>query len=129
MTYNFVVLSAVQQSESVTHIHVFTVFSFFSPIDHYRVPVEFSMLCNRFLLVVYFICSTVYMCFRGGSDSKGFACSEGRPGMETWDPSLDWEDPLQEEMTTHSGIFTWRIPWTEEPGRLQSIGSQRVELD
>ena len=40
--------------------------------------------------------------------------------------SLGREDPLEKEMATHSSIFAWRIPWTEEPGRLQSIGSQRV---
>ena len=37
-----------------------------------------------------------------------------------------WEDPLEEEMATHSSILAWRIPWTEEPGRLQSIGSQGI---
>ena len=40
--------------------------------------------------------------------------------------SLGREDPLEEEMATHSSILAWRIPWTEEPGRLQSEGSQRV---
>ena len=40
--------------------------------------------------------------------------------------SLDWEDPLGKEMTTHSSILAWRIPLTEEPGGLQSMGSQRV---
>ena len=40
--------------------------------------------------------------------------------------SLGWEDPLEKEMVTHSSILAWRIPWTEEPGRLQSTGSQRV---
>ena len=40
---------------------------------------------------------------------------------------LSWEDPPKEGMATHSSILAWRIPWTEEPGRLQSIGSQRVE--
>ena len=40
--------------------------------------------------------------------------------------SLGWEDPLEEEMATHSSILTWRIPWTEVPGGLQSMGSQRV---
>ena len=40
--------------------------------------------------------------------------------------SLGPEDPLEEEMATHSSIFAWKIPWTEEPGRLQSIGLQRV---
>ena len=43
--------------------------------------------------------------------------------------SLGWEDPLEEEMTTHSSILTWRIPWTEEPSGLQSMESQRVEGD
>ena len=38
--------------------------------------------------------------------------------------SLGWEDPLEEEMVTHSSVLAWRIPWTEEPGVLQSIGSQ-----
>ena len=39
---------------------------------------------------------------------------------------LSWEDPMEEGMATHSSILAWRIPWTEEPGRLQSMGSQRV---
>ena len=43
--------------------------------------------------------------------------------------SLDWEDPLQKWMAAHSSILAWRIPWTEEPGRLQSVGSQRVRHD
>ena len=42
---------------------------------------------------------------------------------ETWVPSLDQEDPLEEEMTTHTSILAWRNPWTEEPGGLQSMGS------
>ena len=45
---------------------------------------------------------------------------------ETWVRSLGQEDPLEKEMATHSSILAWRIPWTEEPDRLQSIGSQRV---
>ena len=49
------------------------------------------------------------------------------PAMqETQVPSLGWEDPLEKEMATHSSILAWRIPWREEPGRLQSIESQRV---
>ena len=42
---------------------------------------------------------------------------------------LDWEDPLEEEMATHSSILAWRIPWTEEPDRLQFMGSPRVGQD
>ena len=49
------------------------------------------------------------------------------PAMwETWIQSLDWEDPLEKEMTTHSSILAWRILWTEEPSGLQFMGSQRV---
>ena len=52
------------------------------------------------------------------------------PGMrETWVQSLGWEDSLEEGMATHSTILAWRLPWTEEPGRLQSTGSQRVGPD
>ena len=49
--------------------------------------------------------------------------------QETQVRSLGQEDPLEEEMTTHSSIVAWRIPWTEEPGRLQSMGSQRFGHD
>ena len=48
---------------------------------------------------------------------------------ETWVQSLGWEDLLEREMTTHSSILAWKIPWMEEPGRLQSMGLQRVEHD
>ena len=49
--------------------------------------------------------------------------------QETWVQSLSWEDLLEEGMATHSRILAWRIPWTEEPGGLQSMGSQRVGHD
>ena len=49
--------------------------------------------------------------------------------LETWVQFLGREDPLEKEMATHSSIFAWKIPWTEEPGRLQSMGSQRVGHD
>ena len=45
---------------------------------------------------------------------------------DTWVLSLSWEDPLEKRVATHSSIIAWKIPWTEEPGRLQSLGSQRV---
>ena len=48
---------------------------------------------------------------------------------ETQVRTLGWEDPLEKEMATHSSTLAWKIPWTEEPGRLQSIGSQRVRHD
>ena len=52
------------------------------------------------------------------------------PAMqETQVKSLGWEDPLEEEVAIHSTILAWRIPWTEEPDRLQSMGLQRVGHD
>ena len=51
------------------------------------------------------------------------------PRRETRARSLGQEDPLEKEVLTHSSILAWRIPWTEEPGRLQSIGSQKVGHD
>ena len=50
------------------------------------------------------------------------------PMQETWAQSLGWEDPLEEGMATHSSILAWRIPWTEEPGGLWSIGSQTASV-
>ena len=49
--------------------------------------------------------------------------------QETWARSLVWEDPLGKDLATHSSTLAWKIPWTEEPGRLQSMGSQRVGHD
>ena len=52
------------------------------------------------------------------------------PAMrETWVRSLAWEDPLEKEIATHFSTLVWKIPWTEEPGRLQTMGSQRVGHD
>ena len=47
--------------------------------------------------------------------------------QETQVPSLGWEDPLEKGMATHSSILAWRIPWTEEPGRLQSVGRRGLD--
>ena len=60
----------------------------------------------------------------GGSEVKTSAWNAGDPVR-----SLGREDPLEKEMATHSSTLAWRIPWTEEPGRLQSMGSQRVRQD
>ena len=52
------------------------------------------------------------------------------PAMrETWVRSLGWEDPLEKETAPHSSTLAWKIPWTEKPGRLQSMGSHRVGHD
>ena len=63
--------------------------------------------------------------FPSGSDGK-----ESQSAVqETWVPCLGQEDPLEMGMATHTSVLAWRIPWTEEPGRLQSMGSQRVRHD
>ena len=48
---------------------------------------------------------------------------------ETWVRSLGWEDPLEKEMATDSSTLAWKIPWTEEPGGIQSVGLQRVQCN
>ena len=62
--------------------------------------------------------------FPGGSDSKESTCNQ-----ETWVQSLGREDPLEKRQATHSSILAWKIPRTEEPRRLQSMGPQRVGHD
>ena len=66
----------------------------------------------------------VSMGFPAGLDSKESACNVGDLGSIPGQ-----EDPLEMGLTTHSSILAWRIPWTEEPGGLQSMGSQRVRQD
>ena len=61
--------------------------------------------------------------FPGGTVVKNVPMQEMQ---ESWAKSQGWENPLEQEMATHSSILAWRIPWTEEPGGLQSTGSQRV---
>ena len=65
---------------------------------------------------------SVVLGFPGGSDNKEPACNAGDIRM-TWVQSLGRKDPLEEEMATHSSILAWEIPWTEESGRLQFMGS------
>ena len=67
---------------------------------------------------------TVIGGFPGGSDSQDYLPAV----QEAWVRSLGWEDPLEKKMATHSSIFAWGIPWTEEPGGLQSKESQRSDM-
>ena len=71
-----------------------------------------------------YICMYVYVTSLVAQMLKGLSTMR-----ETWVRSLDWEDPLEKEMAIHSSTIAWKIPWTEEPGRLQSMGSQRVGHD
>ena len=65
----------------------------------------------------------------GGANDKEPPPNAGDMRHGTRVPSLGWEDPLEEDMATQSSILTWKIPWTGEPGGLQSMGSQRVRHD
>ena len=72
----------------------------------------------------------VYMIYMGFPHSSVGKEVKNLPAMQkTWVQSLGQEDPLEKEMAIHSRILAWRIPRTEEPGRLQSMGSQRVGHD
>ena len=70
-----------------------------------------------------YILITYYKGFPGGSDGKK---KNLLAMLETQVQSLGWEDPLEKGMATHSSILAWGIPWTEEPGGLQPMGSQRA---
>ena len=67
----------------------------------------------------------MYMGFPGGSVVRNLSANVGDTGSSPEDPL--GEDPLEEEMAIHSSILAWEIPWTEEPGRLQSMVSQQSQ--
>ena len=67
------------------------------------------------------------MGFPGGSVVKNLPVMQEM--QKTWVQSLGWEDPLEEEIATHSSTLAWKIPWTKEPGGQQFMGSQRVGHD
>ena len=93
--------------------------------------VKFTMLFFFFLYYGLFI---IIITFGGNpSCSRAFLVTNMVKSLPvfwgTQVQSLDWEDPLEEEMAAHSRILAWKIPWMEEPGRLQSMGLQRVGHD
>ena len=92
---------------------------------------KFRAICFCCLYSIYFFDQNIFGVsdgkesgFPGGSDSKESAAMQ-----ETWVRYLGGEDPLEKEMASHSSILTWKIPWTEEPDRLQSVRLQRVRHD
>ena len=110
-------------------------------IPHLQTPHSSIVpLCPFFLRQIY-SCSweitsrrgsnfIVLSCVYEGRGFPGDSAEKNPPDKQKiWVQSLGWEDPLEEGMATHSGILAWRIPWTEEPGGLQSMGSQRVRHD
>ena len=82
---------------------------------YYIIP-NTTLLCHH-----YFVYSVLHYTFLVAQTIKSLSAMQ-----ETWVQSQGWDDPLEENMATPSSILAWRIPWTEEPGRLQSMGLQRV---
>ena len=88
--------------------------------------VQWLRLCTynvRMALALHLVAAFL-LGFSGGSESKTLPTMQ-----DPWVRSLGWEDPLEKGMATHSSILAWRIPWTEEPVRLQTMGSKRVGHD
>ena len=115
------------------HLHLYS-----CPVNRFisTIFLDSMYMCNvlfRFLCVLYGIKIQVFMQVILISLLYGlplWLTVKNLPVMpETWVLSLDQEDPLEKGMTTHSSILAWRIPWTEEPGRLQSMALQRVGHD
>ena len=103
LLYNVVLGSALQQSESAMCIHI-------SALCHHRAFSRAPCAIRQVLISYLFFKIRLQM-------------------QETWVRSLSREDPLEKETATHSSILAWEIPWTEEPGGLQSMGLQRVGHD
>ena len=93
-------------------------------------PIVLSLTYHLFSLSCFPSCLKIWMQLNNKPISKEAQMVKNPPAMwETWIWSLGWEDPLEKEMATHSSILAWRIPWTAEPGGLQSKGWQRVRHD
>ena len=94
----------------------------FSSMLVYRL-VEFEVMKKAISNVFVSHQPTRLQGFPGGSAVKNL------PAMQKMQVCyLDWEDPLEKEMTTHSSVLAWKIPWTKEPGALQSMGSQELDM-
>ena len=89
----------------------------------------YQEICMKHRMIVFSFqqCIDIHLGFPGGPVVKILPASAGARGDMAL--SLDWEDPLEWEVATCSSILAWKIPWTEEPGGLQFIWSQRVQPD
>ena len=98
------------------------------PTHKHHKSMSICLLNIRILFDLYLSLFNLYWDFLEEKGTSLVAQSVKNPPaiQETQVQSLGWEDPLEKGMATHSSILPWRIPWTEEPGRLQCMGSQRV---
>ena len=92
-----------------------------SQVTKQKITFNTMMTFPKYIEFYKFMSSSLWTSFPGGSEVKASACNTGDPVQ-----SLGQEDPLEKEMATHSSILAWRIPWREEPGRLESTGLQRL---
>ena len=88
---------------------------------------EYIYMCVCVCVYIYIMSMCILWASQVVIVAKNLTANGGDAGMWFW--SLYWDDPLEESMATHSSILAWRIPWTEEPGGLWSIGSQSVGLN
>ena len=122
LIYNAVLVSAVQQSDSVIYIHIPTLFKIIFPYRPFQ-SIEQSFLCyteGSFQLSISYV--TIYG-FSTGSLVKNSHAKQEKKHVQ----SLGLDDPLEQKQATYSKILAWKIPWTEEPGRLQPMGSQESQ--
>ena len=97
---------------------------FGQPVLFKRISCSFVYVCKFLLSVEFYLIAYIYGLLRWHSSKEStWQCRRHK----TWVQFLGWEDPLEKEMATHSSILAWKIPWTKEPGGLQSMGSRRVQ--
>ena len=106
------------------HIHTITMIT--ATIQNRKGEVHKTMEYTFPLSSPYLIRGTVWICKYLQTSLVAQTVKRLSTIWETWVRSLGWEDPLEKEMAIHSRTIAWKIPWTEEPGRLQPMGSQRV---
>ena len=103
-------------------------FILFSIMVYPKYWIWFPVLYNRTLLLLQSVYSSLHLLTPKGC--PGDSVVKNLPAVqESQVQSLDWKDPLEKRMAAHLSILAWRTPWTEEPGGLQSMGSQRVRHD
>ena len=136
MLYNIELVSAIHQHESAIDIHTspLSLTSLPPPIPSHtsrlsqNTKFELPVSYNKFPLAIHFTYGKVcfHQDFPGGGKAPGKTVKHLPTMQETWVQSLGWEDLLEKEMAAHCSILAWKIPQTEEPEGLQSMGSQRV---
>ena len=115
--------SPTGEAHIYTHTHISIYINIYVPVClSYQHPPNYPMIRGLFF------CGSS-KCFFYGTSLVAQMVKRLSTMQETRVWALGWEDPLEKEMAIHSSTIAWKIPWTEEPGRLQSMGSQRVRHD